>query len=230
MIHSFSTDDAGKYGLVEAVMLNNFRYWIGHNAANGRHHHDGRTWTYNSVKAFGALFPYLSDNQIRRSLESLIDQGILVRGNYNESAYDKTSWFAFSDAYFQQIDLANLPNGGVKSATSHTNSKHTIKTKTNTQCVFPDDFSPNETCVELSEKLGVNASDEVQAFKDHHTSKESKFSDWQAAFRTWIRNAAKYAQRDTRGQRGSASRSPGRHSGFGNMNYKKGIEDDGSFI
>lgn len=129
MIHSFQTEDAAKYGLIEAVMLNNFRYWIGHNQANGTHQHDGRTWTYNSVKAFSAHFPYLTGNQVRRCLDSLIAQGVLVRGNYNQSTYDKTSWFAFADESFSQIHLANLPNGVGKSAASHTNSKHTLKTQ-----------------------------------------------------------------------------------------------------
>jgi hypothetical protein len=123
-VHYFRLDDAAKYGLTEAIMLQNFRHWIGYNQANGKHQHDGKTWTYNSVKAFGAMFPYLTANQIRRCIESLIAQGVLVRGNYNESAYNKTSWFAFSDESFSLIDLANLPNGMGESATSHTNSKH----------------------------------------------------------------------------------------------------------
>lgn len=121
-VHYFRLDDAAKYGLTEAVILQNFRHWIGHNQANSKHQHDGKTWTYNSVKAFCVQFPYLTSNQIRRSIESLVAQGVLVRGNYNESAYDKTSWFAFSDEAFSLIDLANLPNGSVKTATSHTNS------------------------------------------------------------------------------------------------------------
>lgn len=122
-VHYFRLDDAAKYGLTEAVMLQNFRHWIGHNQANGKHQHDGKTWTYNSVKAFGTMFPYLTTNQIRRCIESLITQGVLVRGNYNESAYDKTSWFAFSSESFSLVDLSNLPNGKGVSATSHTNNK-----------------------------------------------------------------------------------------------------------
>lgn len=128
-VHYFRIADAKHYGLVESVMLQNFRHWIGHNQTNGTHFYDGRTWTYNSVKAFGAHFPYLTGNQIRRCIESLIAQGVLVRGNYNQSTYDKTSWFAFADESFSLIDLANLPNGSGKSAPSHTNSKHRLKTQ-----------------------------------------------------------------------------------------------------
>ena len=194
MIHAFHTNDASRYGLIESVMLNNFRYWIGHNQANGKHLHDGRTWTYNSVKAFGALFPYLTSNQIRRCLESLVLQGVLIRGNYNESAYDKTSWFAFSDELLSRIDLANLPTQAGESAASHTNIKHTLKTKTTKarQCVLPEGFEPDETGVSLARDTGLVISEELDAFKDHHTANGSTFIDWQAAFRTWLRNSQKF--------------------------------------
>ena len=200
MIHAFDTDDATRYGLIESVMLSNFRYWIGHNRANGKHLHDGRTWTYNSVKAFGTLFPYLTANQIRRCLESLVLQGVLIRGNFNESAYDKTSWFAFSDGFFSLIDLANLPNGVGESAASDTDSKHILKTKKTTgkACVLPSDFEVDATGKALSAELGIDHMVELAVFTDHHTANGSTFMDWQAAFRTWTRNAARFAKRDRR--------------------------------
>ena len=210
MIHSFQTEDAAKYGLLEAVMLNNFRYWIGHNQANGTHQHDGRTWTYNSVKAFGALFPYLTSNQIRRCLESLVLQGVLIRGNYNESAYDKTSWFAFSDELLSRIDLANLPTQAGESAASHTNIKHTLKTKTTKarKCVLPEGFEPDETGFSLARDTGLVISEEIEAFKDHHAANGSAFIDWQAAFRTWLRNSLKFKRNAPRN--GSSAPAPRR--------------------
>lgn len=114
MHHHFNIDHAAKYGLHEAIIISNIEFWIAKNKANNKHFHDGRYWTYNSVKAFAELFPYLSANQVRRALDSLVESGVLVKGNYNQSAYDRTSWFAFSDTWDCaecQIDLANLPNG-----------------------------------------------------------------------------------------------------------------------
>ena len=69
MIHSFDIDDAVKYGMTEAVILHNLRFWIEKNKANGKHFHDGRYWTYNSVKAFEELFPYLTYRNIRSAIE-----------------------------------------------------------------------------------------------------------------------------------------------------------------
>ena len=38
----------------------------------------------------------------------------------------------------------------------------------------------------------LRLADEVEKFSDHHRAKGSKFADWDAAFRNWIRNAEKY--------------------------------------
>ena len=97
MIHTFDTDDACRYGQEEAVIIQNFRFWIGHNKANRMHQHDGRTWTYNSIQAFTELFPYWTRKQISRIVNSLIDAGILVTGNYNKDGRDRTIWYAFKD-------------------------------------------------------------------------------------------------------------------------------------
>jgi len=46
----------------------------------------------------------------------------------------------------------------------------------------------------LSKQLTQDqANDEQDNFRDHHLSKESKFADWDAAWRTWVRNSIKFA-------------------------------------
>lgn len=114
MDHSFDINFAKRYGLTEAIMIKNFQFWIAKNKANEVHQYDGRTWTYNSVKAFEELFPYLKPSQVRRCLESLIEQGILIKGDYNKNRYVRTSWYAFANESMflnQQMHLANLTNG-----------------------------------------------------------------------------------------------------------------------
>ena len=108
--HSFNTEHARLYGLREAVLISNLHYWVSHNYANGTHEHDGRTWTYNSVKAFEDLFPYLTYKQIRTSLETLITLDVLVRGNYNKKPADRTSWFAFTDEFLGNNPLPKRAN------------------------------------------------------------------------------------------------------------------------
>src|SRR5699024_2527692 len=51
----------------------------------------------NSMKAMLEIFPYLTEKKIRTALKNLQDEGLILTGNYNRSAYDRTLWYAFSD-------------------------------------------------------------------------------------------------------------------------------------
>jgi hypothetical protein len=92
--HSFDPEVAAKVGLNAAVIFQNILWWAEKNAANNKHFHDGLWWTYNSVSAFADLFPYLTGKQIRTALTKLEDDGLLVSGSFNKSAYDRTKWYA----------------------------------------------------------------------------------------------------------------------------------------
>lgn len=96
-LHMFDPNVAKAYGVNAAVIFQNLAYWIEHNRANGANFYDGRYWTYNSVKAFSELFPYLTEKQIRGALKKLEDGGMILVGNYNKSAYDRTRWYALAD-------------------------------------------------------------------------------------------------------------------------------------
>lgn len=93
----FDVDIAKEYGINAAVILQNLSYWIEKNRANDQNFFDGNYWTYNSNKAFEKLFPYLSAKQIRSTIEKLIEQGLIITGNYNKSAYDRTLWYAITE-------------------------------------------------------------------------------------------------------------------------------------
>ena len=95
--HYFDTKIAELYGVNCAILLQNIWHWVRKNEANGRHFHDGCYWTYNSTKAFSALFPYLTQRQIETALKRLRDEGIILTGNYNEMKYDRTLWYAVTE-------------------------------------------------------------------------------------------------------------------------------------
>jgi len=99
--HSFDPDIAAQVGLNAAVIYQNVLWWCEKNAANGDNIHDGKAWTYNSVAAFAVLFPYLTAKQIRTALDSLIEKGLVMVGNYNKDARDRTRWYAIT----RQLDL-----------------------------------------------------------------------------------------------------------------------------
>lgn len=97
MQHSFDVELAKEYGILEAILIQNIYFWIEKNKANNKHFYDGRYWTYNSRKAFSEMFPYSSYDKIRRALEKLVKNNILLVGNYNQQWSDRTLWYSFSD-------------------------------------------------------------------------------------------------------------------------------------
>lgn len=108
MEHHFNVEIAKEYGILEAVILNNFQHWIEKNRANGTNYHDGFYWTYNSARAFSELFPYASQKQIRKALQHLISEGIVQTGNYNKTPYDRTLWYSLTEkgnSIFQTVNI-----------------------------------------------------------------------------------------------------------------------------
>ncbi len=103
MQHTFDVEIAALHGVDIAVLINNFRFWIGKNAANKRNWNDGRYWTHNTVKAFEDLFPYWNGSKIKRLLKKMEDDGILVSGSFNRSGFDRTKWYAFSDLWVEKF-------------------------------------------------------------------------------------------------------------------------------
>jgi hypothetical protein len=62
-----------------------------------------------------------------------------------------------------------------------------------------DNYKPSEELQEqLTEKYpDLDYDDTLEAFIDHHTAKGSTFKDWDAAVRTWWRNAQKWSEPKT---------------------------------
>ena len=97
MEHSFDIEIAKQYGVNCAIILKHIYFWVEHNRTNNKHLHDGKYWTYNSVKAFSEQFEYLGEKQIRNSLDILEDEGLIEVGNYNQDGRDKTKWYTVTN-------------------------------------------------------------------------------------------------------------------------------------
>ena len=95
---------AEKYGLEGGVILQNLYFWISKNKANGKHFHDGRYWTYNSMNAFVEQFKIWNKKQIMRILNNLKKAGAIHVGNYNKSPYDRTNWYALDESVLKIFD------------------------------------------------------------------------------------------------------------------------------
>lgn len=173
MNFSFDGEFAKEHGVNEAIMYQYFSYWIAKNKANDKHFYDGYTWTYNSQKALTELFPFWNRAKIQRIISSLENQGLLIKGNYNQLAYDRTTWYALpkfeqSVVQNQTVNCSDLNNERFKNEQPIPINYQLTKQLTNKDIKdivehSPTDPVPYQEVVEyLNQKTGKN-------FK--HTSK-----------------------------------------------------------
>ncbi len=112
--YHFNASLAQTYGVDGAIFLHAMAFWVAKNQANGRHFHEGRTWTYNTQEALTKLFPFWSRRQIERITGKLREQGALLSGRFGEDKTDRTLWYALSDSVLETYGLlapSISPNG-----------------------------------------------------------------------------------------------------------------------
>ena len=97
MEHHFNTDIAKDYGIEESILLHHFFFWISRNAANEENFHDGLFWTYNTRESYAKFFEYMSESKIYRIIGKLVDEGLLVKGDYNTDRWKRPTWYAFTE-------------------------------------------------------------------------------------------------------------------------------------
>lgn len=203
MKHIFDVEIAQIYGVNAAILLENVGYWIKQNEANETSFFDGTYWTFNSRRAYRELFPYMSERQINTAFQKLIDDGLIITGNYNKLAYDRTLWYALTRKgkcilHFDIMDNDKMSNGNSENVKPIPD----INTDINTDiCCAPQAETPKTTkrfsppTVEEVRAYCIERRNNVDAerFVDYYTANgwqvgKNKMRDWKAAVRTWERN------------------------------------------
>ena len=97
--HFFYVDVAEQIGVIPALLLEYFRYWVHNNSIYRAEetYKDGKYWTYGSVAYIKQRFPYLTVKQVQTGISKLISEGLIETGNYNKKAYDRTKWYTLTE-------------------------------------------------------------------------------------------------------------------------------------
>jgi hypothetical protein len=64
---------------------------------------------------------------------------------------------------------------------------------------IPADWQPREQERQSAASKGLDCDSEAEHFRDHHTAKGEPMLDWDAAFRTWLKNAVKFGRAKQQG-------------------------------
>lgn len=204
MTHCFQTEIATEYGVNAAIILENIYYWIAKNKANGVHFHEGYYWTYNSVKAFGELFPYMGSKAIRNALKTLEENEVIIAGDFNKVPYDRTKWYAITEkgeSLFPkgQMEITERANREAQNGEAipdikpynKPNSKQERSKRKKTEFVPP-------TVEEVREYAKAkNALVDPDYFHEHYTLSEwtdkggNPIQNWKQVFLNWERREQK---------------------------------------
>lgn len=80
--------------------------------------------------------------------------------------------------------------------------------------LLPKDWTPRPQERDRAARAGIDVDAEAERFRDHHTARANTMADWDAAFRTWLSNALRFANGTRAGPRPNA---PNRNPVLANM-------------
>lgn len=112
----------------EAIVLQQLHYWL-QRSNNVR---DGHKWVYNSMNDWLKQFPWIkSRKRLTRYFDDLESRGLVVTGNYNKAAFDKTKWYRIDYDALSVLEKrlgqndptseSNRPNGEGQNDPTNTN-------------------------------------------------------------------------------------------------------------
>ncbi len=98
--HAFNVGIAIDYNPTMALWLSHLAFWAEKNLANESHIHDGHVWCYDKLDAICEYFPYFTRRQVETMINNSVDSGLVIKGNYNKTQYDRTCWYALTPKAF----------------------------------------------------------------------------------------------------------------------------------
>lgn len=214
--HSFNVSLATRFGLIEAIIIQHSYYWYGLNKDNPDMTKDGRVWFFRSVSQIAEVYPYLTVDKVRRTIDRLVEVGILIKGNYSSDKFKKANWYSLSDEMINIMKgknaksiqqnaepLGKMPNDSAKCQLSYSNidsKEENNKTKEDTNVSKKDKDLLFEECWALYGRRGSKGKskeiwnklkdDELRLIKPHIQSYIQSVSDkkYQKWFERYLRD------------------------------------------
>jgi hypothetical protein len=88
---------------------------------------------YETTKQISDFFGYMNEKQVGYAIKQLVDNGLIILGNYNKNKFDRTTWYALKDEEllddskkeFETVDFgkcipSNLGNGNSRNSEMET--------------------------------------------------------------------------------------------------------------
>lgn len=171
----------------------------------------------------------MSDRTIRTHLAGLESMGMIHRATRPMAGFFTSDLITLNLGQRQILPAEKISVGKKAQIPAEEFSGKPSKEpslKTNKGVQLPEGFKPGSAHETMAADLQIDLASEFEAFSDYHRSKGTTFKDWDAALRTWLRNANKFKRT---APAAVAKPRASRHSGFDQINYREGINTDGTF-
>lgn len=93
----YDDEIAALLGLNEAILLNDFAYWVRKNQDRNVAFHDGRYWTYSTLREIYKRFPFWSKNTVQRTIGRLRGLGYIETGHFSQEGANRTTWYTLTE-------------------------------------------------------------------------------------------------------------------------------------
>lgn len=96
MYHRFNVEVATRYGVPCALVLGHIDYLVEKARADGEKKRNGKYWVSKSVKKIAELYPYYTEKQVRRAIDRLRAEGLVVTGHFPTGECPSTLWYTLT--------------------------------------------------------------------------------------------------------------------------------------
>jgi hypothetical protein len=86
-------EDVKQYGLIRATILGKIKGWCETNKKAKRYEYDGFYWSGHITIDEMVELTGLPLETIKKNLKWLLDNNVVIKGNYNTNKYDRTGWY-----------------------------------------------------------------------------------------------------------------------------------------
>lgn len=187
-IYNFSTKDAVEHGIDSAIILYNMRYWLDYARAHGEHENEGYYWMYAKASKMQTIFPFWTANKIQKTLKKLEENGVIISGSFNSSAWDRTKWYTLPEFSTQP-----KRNHRVSETADCSFSQTAVSPYSKYKDENSSRFTPptQEEVFNYMKEKSFPYSKEAETFINFYESKgwlvgKTKMKNWKAAVSNWI--------------------------------------------
>lgn len=110
--HHINVSIAKEVGLVESILLSHFFFWYQCNNGNNKFFKDGKVWFFKSVSQICEIYPYLSQERVKRAIERLVQSGLVHKQPNEEDGLKRANLYSLSDIVISWYDYSKAPNDG----------------------------------------------------------------------------------------------------------------------